>query len=478
VVLDFSKIEAHRIELETRDFDLQAETCDIIKILALRAEEKGLSLGSLMDSDVPRFLKGDAGRLRQIITNLIGNAIKFTAKGSISLLIRKDAEDEHCTTLRFLVHDSGIGIAPDKLEAIFEPFTQADGSTTRKYGGTGLGLTISRQLAELMGGTVGVESEEGDGSTFWFTVVLEKQVEVEGTQCSYPVSAEQIESFLPKLPITHSSRLLLAEDDQINQMVTQSILVKLGCQVDVAGNGQEALRLLEHNDYDLVLMDCMMPVMNGYDATAVIRDPGSAVRNHAVPVVALTANAMREDRDVCLDAGMNDYLGKPLDVRDLLAVLHKWTTPVITLGAGSGFDSAYGLDPEKFADGEKRACCSTSDVFHLDEFFKRSLGDIELCRNVAAIFMESAPKYIKSIQAAQAASDAVALCQWAHVLKGAAANISLPLLSEIAGMIESNAETGAFEKAGQLLPELELRFEQAQYVVKEMLITPQGKAPQ
>ncbi len=477
-ILEFSKIEAHKIELETRDFDLLAETNATIKLLSLRAQEKGVLLVSLINPDVPLLLKGDAGRLRQIITNLIGNAIKFTAKGSISLHISKDAEDEYCSTLRFLVRDSGIGIAPEKLESIFEPFTQADGSTTRKYGGTGLGLTISRQLAELMGGTVGVESVEGDGSTFWFTVVLGKQEESGPDQSNYPVTAEQIESPLPKMATAHSTRLLLAEDDSTNQMVTQSILVKYGYQVDVAGNGDEVLWLLEQNDYALVLMDCMMPVMNGYDATAVIRDPNSSVRNHAIPVIALTANAMREDRDSCLAAGMDDYLSKPLDVNDLLAVIEKWTTSLSMLGTGSGFDSVYGIGPETIAGGEKEAGCSTSAVFDLDEFVDRSLGDMDVSRDVAAVFIESATKCIESIHTAQAASDANALRRSAHKLKGSAANLSLPLLSEIAGMIEADAETGAFDKAGQLLPELELRFEQAQYVLKEMLFAPQGKADQ
>ena len=332
-ILDLSKIEAQKIELESRCFNLKIEISSVIKLLSLRAQEKGLELISHINPDVPLLLKGDAGRLRQIITNLIGNAIKFTAKGSISLHISKDAEDEQCSTLRFLVRDSGIGIAPEKLESIFEPFTQADGSTTRKYGGTGLGLTISRQLAELMGGTVGVESVEGEGSTFWFTVILEKApLPISTSEPQY--GALQVVGAVT-LPTrngvamaegsqTSKTRLLLAEDDPTNQMVTQSILVKFGYQVDVAGNGDEALWLLENNDYDLVLMDCMMPVMNGYDATAVIRDQASAVRNHAIPVVALTANAMREDRENCLAAGMNDYLCKPLDVADMLAMLEKW----------------------------------------------------------------------------------------------------------------------------------------------------------
>jgi len=330
-ILDLSKIETQKIELESRDFDLLAETTRTINLLSLRAQEKGLELVSQIDPDVPLSLKGDAGRLRQIITNLIGNAIKFTDKGSVTLHVRKDAEVEQHATLRFLVRDSGIGIAADKVETIFEPFTQADISTTRKFGGTGLGLTISRQLAELMGGSVGVESVEGEGSTFWFTVVLEKQAGVatapRGGLIVYPGDdyTREDKRIAPSKPAGNDIRLLVAEDEPTNQLLFKAILAKFGYQVDVANNGDEALKLLEQNDYAVVLMDCMMPVMNGYEATAVIRDQTSKVKNHALPVIALTANAMQEDRDRCLAAGMNDYLSKPLKIAELRALLEKWT---------------------------------------------------------------------------------------------------------------------------------------------------------
>jgi signal transduction histidine kinase/ActR/RegA family two-component response regulator len=317
-ILDLSMMEVHKIELKIRDFDLPAEISGTINILSLRAEEKGLNLKSLIEADVPPFLKGDAGRLRQILVCLIDNAIKFTPKGSVTLHVCKDAEDDKLLTLRFLVRDSGIGIAADKRNIIFERFTQADGSTTRKYGGTGLGLTISRQLAELMGGTLGVDSEEGVGSTFWFTVVLERQ---EGKPDRSDKSDKSDEKPL-------ATRLLLAEDDQTAQLMTKALLEKYGYSVDVANNGLEALKLLEENDYSLVLMDCMMPVMTGYEATAVIRALDSRVINHSIPILALTANAMREDRDRCLAAGMDDYLAKPIEFADLLAMLEKWMVKV------------------------------------------------------------------------------------------------------------------------------------------------------
>ena len=461
-ILDLSKIEAHKVELDIRDFDLRAETTGTVNLLSLRALEKGLELGFQIDPDVPLLLKGDAGRLRQIITNLIGNAIKFTDRGSISLQVRTEAEDDMHATLRFLVRDSGIGITANKLETIFEPFTQADGSTTRKFGGTGLGLTISRQLAELMGGSVGVESAEGEGSMFWFSVVMEKQSDSPPLPAPPPPGEGIIASpgggGLGKgHPGATANHLLLVEDDPTNRMVTQSILVKCGYQVDVAGNGREALTLLERNDYDLVLMDCMMPVMNGNETTAVIRDQASAVRNHAIPVIALTANAMREDRTSCLAAGMDDYLSKPLEIGDLLALLEKWLP----------FGPARRTAAKKAIRGEET---KTVTVFDLDEFVRRNCSDLELSRDVANIFIDHRPEYTESIRMAAAAHDADALRQTSHKLKGAAVNLALPLLAETADAIESVAMAGDLKKAGELLPELELRFEQAVEAIRKLLI--------
>ena len=318
-ILDLSKIEAHKIDLEIRNFDLQSETTGTINLLKLNAQAKGLELNAQIDADVPLLLQGDAGRLRQILTNLIGNAIKFTEQGFVLLHVRKDSEDEEHATLRFLVSDSGIGIAADKLEKIFEPFTQVDSSATRQYGGTGLGLAIVRQLAELMGGTVGVESVEGEGTTFWFTVVLAKQANL-----SLPAPPPPLKSEGAKASPSTNARILLVEDDPVNRLMTKLLLSRSGYHIDVASNGSEAIHALEKNDYTMVLMDCMMPVLNGYEATSIIRDPASTVRNHAIPVIALTANAMQEDRDHCLAAGMDDYLVKPIEVAKLFEMLEKW----------------------------------------------------------------------------------------------------------------------------------------------------------
>ena len=336
-ILDLSKIEADKLVLESSDFDLRPMISDTINLLSLQAREKDVDLSTTIDDDVPMKLRGDAGRVRQIISNLIGNAIKFTPTGSVVLHVRNDTESDHSVTLRFLVRDSGIGIAAGKLGQIFEPFTQADSSTTRRYGGTGLGLAICKRLSELMGGRIGVESVEGQGSTFWFTVVVEKQGDVPASlEGNTPASGVNdgggVADIGSRVVGREDSlyadviRILLTEDDPNAQKILPKLLKKYGYLVDVAGGGSEALQALETREYALVLMDCMMPEMSGYEVTAVIRNPDSTVLQHDIPVIALTGNAMKEDRDRCIAAGMDDHLSKPLILDTLLVMLKKWVS--------------------------------------------------------------------------------------------------------------------------------------------------------
>ncbi|MDD5285208.1 MAG: ATP-binding protein [Desulfuromonadaceae bacterium] len=480
-ILDLSKIEANKLELEVREFNLQSEISGAIDLLSFRARDKELLLTSQIDSDVPLFLMGDSLRLGQIITNLVGNAIKFTERGGITLHVRKDLEDDQHTTLRFMVRDTGAGIATDKLDHIFEPFTQADDFTTRKYGGTGLGLTISRRLVELMGGAIGVESAVGEGSLFWFTAIFEKQAEGALNAGFSPLSEIRANRDLncdnkKQIPINtlgppfgstlikgETIRILLADDDQINQMVIMTTLVKSGCSVDVAYNGRQALQLLEQNDYHLVLMDCMMPLMNGYDATVVIRDRDSAVRNHSIPVIALTANAFKDDKGKCLAAGMDDFLSKPVEVNMLLMMLGKWT----------GFDiasrSVCRRNQNAMSSEEVTSYDTNTGVFDSDAFLNRNMGDLELSLDVAAAFITSAPEYMAAIHNALAARDTILLSESSHKLKGAAANLSLPMLSESARMLESYADDGDMSKADELLPLLERQLEEAVEILKAML---------
>jgi PAS domain S-box-containing protein len=316
-ILDLSRIEAGSVVLDMYNFDLRAELTDTVSIFTLLAQEKGLEFDFLIAPDVPLLLIGDMERLRQIVTNLIGNAIKFSTNGTISLHISKETDDEQHVSLRFQVRDSGIGISQNSVGNIFEAFTQADNTTGNKYGGTGLGLTIARHLVELQGGSIGVESLEGRGSAFWFTVLLQKQLNT-----LYTFTAER--AVEPSVTNNSNIRILLVEDDEANQYAFKRLLTKSSFQLEIAENGSEALKLLKDKDFDVVLMDCRMPVMDGYEATAAIRDQSSQVRDHDIPVIALTANAMREDRKKCLDAGMDDYLSKPVDFPMLLALIEKW----------------------------------------------------------------------------------------------------------------------------------------------------------
>jgi len=324
-ILDFSKIEAGKLDMELLDFDLGTTLEDTAEMLAMRAADAGLELICRIDPDVPTFLKGDPGRLRQIITNLAGNAIKFTRQGEVEIRAEIESDQMDSVMIRFSVHDTGIGIPEDRQAAIFSPFTQEDDSTSRKFGGSGLGLTISKQLAEMMGGEIGVESELDKGSTFWFTARFEKQPGGER-----PVLKPHADITAARFPVVDAEhvnqggRILLAEDNFINQKVAQTLLHSLGYKADVVANGREAVHALELIHYDLVLMDCQMPEMDGFEATAIIRNASSKVLNHAVPIIALTANAMKKDREKCIESGMDDYITKPIKHIELAEILRKW----------------------------------------------------------------------------------------------------------------------------------------------------------
>jgi len=324
-ILDFSKIEAGKMALERIGFRLRNCVEDTVKFLELQAQAKGLALRWSVNPDVPDDVVGDPGRLRQVLTNLIVNAVKFTDRGEITVRAQNHPAGPERVGLHFEVQDTGIGIPLTVQEKIFESFEQADSSNHRKYGGTGLGLAISAQLAAQMGGRIWVQSREGEGSTFHFTVVFDRQRAVPSTPAPKPVCPEaETQAHVltqPPRPIN----ILLAEDNPINQKLARRLLEKWGHSVRIANNGHEALDLLNRETFDLILMDIQMPELDGYRTTAAIREREKSSGEH-INIVAMTAHAMKGDKERCLEAGMDGYLAKPFQVEELLAVIEDLQT--------------------------------------------------------------------------------------------------------------------------------------------------------
>jgi signal transduction histidine kinase/CheY-like chemotaxis protein len=320
-VLDYSKIEAGRMTVECIDFNLRSVCDEVRTILRAAVAKRGLETSVDYDSSLPAHIQGDPLRIRQVLLNLTSNAVKFTERGRVRIEVSRLGEMQ----LKVSVTDSGIGINEEQLNRMFMRFTQADSSTTRRYGGTGLGLAISKTLVELMGGTIGVSSQPGVGSTFWFTLPLVAALQAPSSV--RPPEAVGEASAPPSVApgaVKDGDRLLLVEDNFVNQRVAVYMLTKLGFRVDVALHGREAIDMLGKFAYDLVLMDCQMPEMDGFEAARTIRDRNSRVLDHDVPVIAMTANAFPEDRARALASGMNDFLAKPVDRAVLAAMLAKW----------------------------------------------------------------------------------------------------------------------------------------------------------
>ncbi len=423
-ILDFSKIESRKLALESVPFSLMDVIDDTLKPLAVRARQKGLDLISNVAPDVPLGLVGDPVRVKQVLTNLLGNAVKFTERGHVLLAVREDARRDGCTMLRFLVTDTGVGVPADKHATIFEPFRQADGSTTRRFGGTGLGLAISTTLVNMMGGRIWVESEPGVGSTFQFTASFETTASRADNARSAP-PAKNLSAIVPAPiapPVADARpaiapdrgirrvKVLLAEDNIVNQRVAVGLLTKRGHDVTVTNNGVEALAALKREQFDLILMDVQMPELGGFEATAAIRARERITGGH-VRIVAMTAHAMTGDRERCIAAGMDGYLSKPINPGVFFAVVED-ETPVTSADAAAtpSFDRAAALD-------------------RLD-------GDEALLSDVIELFLDECPRHMLAIKAAVDRRDAEGLRIEAHSLKGAAGNLSALGLFEAATVVE------------------------------------------
>ncbi|MGB4069362.1 MAG: response regulator [Nitrospira sp.] len=602
-VLECSKIEAGKLELERLDFNLRTTVEQVLAQFAERAETKGLELTGLVHAAVPTGLKGDPGRLRQILTNLVANAVKFTDKGEVTLQAYLEEDLPDTTVIRFEVTDSGIGINPSTQDKLFRPFVQADSSTTRKYGGTGLGLSISKQLVELMGGQIGVRSTEGQGSTFWCTARLQKQAGsprailptgdltgkrvlivddnesnrlilhhltsgwgmvddlaedaesalrriVEAKQRGVPYDlaivdvimpgknglqlARELQSheagsgirlvvmtsmlqrghaeqarqagamgYLPK-PVRHDElrdclrtvlglpesqepqtthtlsvvpqlvtrhmvaenvqhwRILIVEDNIVNQKLAVRMMEKLGYQPDVVENGQEALTALAKGDYAAILMDCQMPIMDGFETTRRIRQGEAAVASHDspdgspnrsdtspqstphIPIIAVTANAMQGDRERCLATGMDDYLAKPIKLDELRNALARWiSTP-----------------PNAVVTGKHKLIPTTADptrgIFDPAKMYQNIGGDSELFAQLVCLFLDRYQTMLADIRTALADADSVTVERMAHTFKGTAGNLCASEVALTAGRLEAVGHLNTLQDAPPVYAQLEL----------------------
>ena len=585
-ILDFSKIEAGKIETETLDFNLYQAVEDVVQLIAPRAHAKQIELVCRLDEGLPAAVRGDPYRLRQVITNLIGNAVKFTDHGEVLVDVRRQDD----TTLRVSVQDTGIGIAPETRTRLFRAFMQADGSTTRRFGGTGLGLAISYNLVQLMGGTMGVDSIQGKGSTFWFTLplvvardaptvanpqglahrqvlivddnatnreILEQHVRAGGmrTACavdgfdalaqlrraqaqgipfdiavvdmkmpgmdgielaeairadalfaelrlvlvsslhspdelararemgihaylSKPVMRQELFRALAEtvgevpldsrataaakrtaLPKFHA-RVLLAEDNGVNQVVARNMLKSLGCETIIVPNGERALQSVQRNQYDILLMDCQMPVMDGYAATKAVREweqENGAGRR--LPIVALTANALVGDAEQCMAAGMDDHLAKPYTRPQLAEKLARWLPSEL-------------ISPQE-EEGADRAAAATAVQIATEALDQAALANIRaidedgsVINEVIGIYLEEAPQNIAALKDALAATNTAELTRVAHAMKSASANVGAKSLSELCKRLERQGRAGEMAGAGELLGAIEQLFRKVQPLLR------------
>lgn len=601
-VLECSKIEAGKLELESLDFQLRTTVEDVLSQFAERAQTKGLEITGLVHAAVPNALRGDPGRLRQVLTNFVGNAIKFTERGEVTLQAFLESDAPSGVTIRFEVTDSGIGISEEVQARLFQPFTQADSSTTRKYGGTGLGLAISKQLVELMGGQVGLRSKAGEGTTFWCTATFQKQpvchpaivpsAELSGRRVlivddnesnrtilhhlvsgwgmeddqaqnadealtmlaqaaehgrpydvavldmlmpgkdglqlaqdikahpqgpavrlvvltsliqpghaerarragfdgylTKPVRHDQLQGCLrvvfglqqaaavggsitgtataiaPALITRHTlaeqrsrPRILVAEDNLVNQKLAVRMLERLGYRPDIVSNGREALTAFERDAYAAIVMDCQMPVMDGYEATRCIRAqeqrPDSSRTGSHIPIIALTANAMQGDRERCKAAGMDDYLTKPVKTEDLGRLLQRWVPSSI---------------PEEPVVSPPPREMSTIDagIFDANKMLSNIGGDVDLFNQLIRLFLDRHGSMLLDIETAVGQRDNIALERAAHSMKGTAGNLCAPDVVLLAGQLEAVGRLGTIEEAPTLFDQLTRKVQQLVDVLKQ-----------
>ena len=442
-ILDYSRVEAGRVELERSDFRVRKVVDSIVDMVRVRVQEKGLNLHIDVSDSVPKVLVGDAQRFGQVLLNLLSNAVKFTDQGQVRVSTWVRTLEAAELELEVSIQDTGIGIAEDRQQAIFETFTQADGSTTRRFGGTGLGLAISAKLVKMMGGTIVVESKPNRGSTFsfsaWFGWKGQAQESIDDQSCEESNDCAPPEGTL---------RILLAEDNAINQHVTVSMLSARGHQVEVVNNGLAAVQAVSDKLFDVVLMDVQMPDMDGLEATRRIRRLKNADKPR-LRIIAMTAHALPGDKERCLAAGMDGYLAKPVRPQELYSIVE-----------GNSIDSPVDETmPEK----------NTSEVLNTQELYNRTRGDQKLVRELIGIFRQNAPKLMSEIEKAQQAQDADAVYRAAHSLKGAAAMLGAVQVYAIAYSLELAGRHGKLADAAVAQSDLQRALRELEPALDDLL---------
>ena len=440
-VLDFSQVEAGKLSLDAQDFDWESMMNGVQQILAPQAAEKNLKLSCCGDTDLPPLVHGDETRLRQILLNLGGNAVKFTDNGGVVLSVERLAESEAGVTVRFSVVDTGAGVAVEEQRRLFESFYQVDGSDTRRHGGSGLGLSISKQLVELMGGTIGLESGLGEGSCFWFTVTLGHATTTRSRTASGTLLPAEEEHG------SRSGRILVVDDHRVNRRVARVQLERLGYDVELAASGAEALALTAKPRFDLVFMDVQMPEMNGFEVTRALRTRGDTnPAGRPLPVVAMTAHAGQEDRERCIASGMDDYMTKPVRHLELIRILDRH------LDAGVS-DAERAVTPETAGGSASPRLSSTA--FSRDELLALLGGQEELLAELLPILREDADRLLEQLRRAIVERSAQDVVDVAHALKGVLGSVAGRDAADTARRIERLGRASGFEQVEGELVSLE-----------------------
>lgn len=442
-ILDFSKVEQGMLELESVEFDLHRLIFDVCEIMTPAALKSRLQLTASLKDDLPVWVAGDSTRLRQILLNLVSNAVKFTERGSVRVDAALEHDDGHEVCVRIQVADTGIGIPVNRRHRLFRQFSQVDGSTTRRFGGTGLGLALCKRLVELFDGEIGVESQADQGATFWFTVRLQRSAEG-APRSQNPARLLSIEdareTLLQSVSATESRsfRVLVAEDYEINQVVVREFLRRFGLDCEVVSDGVSALEKIRTREFDLTLLDCQMPLMDGLQVAQAVRaeetpERGLARSGGRMPVIALTANAVAGDRETCLEAGMDDYLAKPITCQSLTGVLLRWLPVGNGAPAHQNFSSALPDRPTLLS-------ASIPDAFDRDQLISQCFGDHELASELLSMFEQRGTQSLSELDDASERKDRTAIHHLSHGLKGIAANLCAVALREASGTLERHSD--------------------------------------